>query len=241
MGIFLFGVFFVIAGLFPIVFIAKTHSFTCQRIDPKQGMCNLEESGLLGSSTTSIPLNALQGANVQESDDTYKVVISTSQGSLPLTSYSSSGVSEKETDASQINAFVQDSSQRSLIIRKDTRWLGYLIGGIFILVGGGLVVGLAGITTLSFDKSGNIMTLKRQKLIGTEIITYPISQISGVKLESNISTDSDGDRSETYRITFKLKLGKVIPLTSYYSSGREGKQKTVDLITNFLNLPSKSV
>ncbi len=88
------------------------------------------------------------------------------------------------------------------------------------------------VVTCRFDKTLGSMTLKRQGLLGTKVTEHLIRQILDVRVEE--STDSDGD--STYRVSFKLKSGDRLPLTSYYSSGKESKQQTADRIRRFLNL-----
>lgn len=90
----MFSGIFVLAGLLGSVLFCKSTTLTCQRqlIEPTQGTCNSIETGLLDSTEKKIPLNTLQGARVEQSrsddDYTYRVILLTINGEIPLTSYS---------------------------------------------------------------------------------------------------------------------------------------------------------
>lgn len=47
-----------------------------------------------------------------------------------------------------------------------------------------------------------------------------------------VSTDGEGDSTD--RVSLTLVSGNPLPLTSYYSGGKESKQQTVDYIQTFL-------
>jgi hypothetical protein len=141
----LFGSAFVVAGLAAIVFGGELATLTCQRLEPTQGSCQFVRSRLLGSDETTIPLNQLQGAKVDviafSKRDAYRVVLLTDGGKVPFTTASSGGAEEKQKNADRINAFISNSGKTSLRVQQDDRWLAYPFGGIFVLLGGGVVLG----------------------------------------------------------------------------------------------------
>jgi hypothetical protein len=102
-------------------------------------------SRLLGSDETTIPLNQFQGAKVDviafSKRDAYRVVLLTDGGKVPFTTASSGGAEEKQKNADRINAFISNSGKTSLHVQQDDRWLAYPFGGIFVLLGGGVVLG----------------------------------------------------------------------------------------------------
>ncbi len=141
----LFGSVFVVAGLAAMVFFGELATLTCQRLEPTQGSCQFVRSGLLGSDETTIPLNQLQSAKVDviasSKGDTYRVVLLTDGGKVPFTTASSSGAEGKQKNADRINAFIGNSGKTSLRVQQDDRWFAYPFGGIFVLLGGGVVLG----------------------------------------------------------------------------------------------------
>jgi len=135
------------------------------------------------------------------------------------------------------------------LILQELPWIVVLIGVVFLLVGlsvafSGQLLGLlftaigilslvfmAEVVTCTFDKTLGCMNLKRRGLFKTKVIEHPIEEISGVQLEE--SRDSE---SSTYRVSLVLVSGKRVPLTSYYSTGLRGKQKTAQDIAAFLGV-----
>lgn len=142
----LVGSFFVVAGLGAIMIFGELATLTCQRVQPTQGSCQFVRSRLLGSNETTISLNQLQSAKVDvtvsgKGGGTYSVVLLTDGGEVPFTTASSSGAEEKQENADRINAFIANPGKTSLRVQQDDRWFAYIFGGIFILLGGGVVTG----------------------------------------------------------------------------------------------------
>jgi hypothetical protein len=134
------GVSFVLAALAIIIFYGRRITFTCQRVEPTQGNCQLMSFGLLGSNEITIPLNQLQGAKVDESSDgdTYRVVLLTNDGDVPFTPICSSGAGEKQKNVNLINAFIGNTEKTFLRVQQDDRLSAYFLGGIFLI--GGLIL-----------------------------------------------------------------------------------------------------
>ena len=147
---------------------------------------------------------------------------------VPFTSNSSSGESEKQAIASHIKNFIRNPAIASLTEKQDDRFSMYLFGGIFVTAG--LIPLLARVVTCVFDKTLDTLTVKRQGLLGTEFIEHRLREIKDVLVEE--STDSDGS---TYRVTILLVSGSL-PLTYYYSSCKARELETASYIRSFLNL-----
>ena len=107
------------------------------------GVCEITRVGLLGKSEVveSFPVDRLQGATVLRSktsdgDSTYKVIIETQDGSIPLTGYASSGRSKHDANADKINAFAKGQSDVLSIKQSGTgiRIVGLLFAGIGLLM-----------------------------------------------------------------------------------------------------------
>lgn len=215
-------------------FFGRATTLTCKRVEPTQGRCELAEASLLGSQFREISLNQLYGAEVETStssddSDTYRVALLTSDGKIPFPVIYSSGYETKQTTASRIDAFVLNPGEASLAIQDDSRWFAYPFGALFVAAGL-FVVSMGQAVTCTFDKPLDRMSLKRQGLLGTKVIERSHREILAARVE--VSTDGEGD--STYRVSLALVSGDLLPLTSYYSRGKESKQKAVDYIQTFL-------
>ncbi|HEY9815957.1 MAG TPA: hypothetical protein V6D20_09215, partial [Candidatus Obscuribacterales bacterium] len=234
-----FGGAFMLFGLLPGLLIAEVATLECRRTEQPPS-CELSRSSLVNDDRHVILLDQFQGVEVQESrsdgSSTYRVVLLTSEGDRPLTGHSSSGYAEKERLARQIDTFLNDTNQSQLVIQQDSRWLGYLFTLIFS--GSGLAVAclLGKVVTCEFDKLGQSFKLTRRGLWGSKTIEHPLHHIQTVHLETSRSSKG----STTYRVALGLKNGDRLPITTYYSSGRKGKQKTADQISAFLGLTTST-
>lgn len=229
--VWILGGMFAACGFSLIAIFAQVTTFTCTRIEPTN--CKLVTSGLLASKPKEFSLNMLQGAKVEGDNrsgrnSTYRVIILTSNGKVPFTSYFDSDHSKKETIVSHITNFVSNPKITSLTEKQDDRLWMYLIGGIFVT--GGLIALLASVVTCVFDKTLDILTIKQQGLLGTKFIEHRLSEIEDVLVEKSNTNDSS-----SYRVTIVLVSGDRLPLTSYYSSDRTSKQETASCIKSFLN------
>ncbi|MBD0346025.1 MAG: hypothetical protein ICV63_14620 [Coleofasciculus sp. Co-bin14] len=144
----LYGSACVVTGLAIIVLGGKRITLTCQRVEPTQGNCQLVSSSLLGSNEITIPLNQLQGAEVEVDEDsdgnTYRVVLLTNDSDVPFTLLWTSNARENEKNVNLINAFVVNAGKTSLRVQQDDRLSAYCWGGLFILIGGLTMLGFSG-------------------------------------------------------------------------------------------------
>lgn len=132
-------------GLFSIVTMGQLTSLKCDRSNSSrpstQGTCQLTATQWLESKTTEIPLSDLQQATVatrsnKQRKRTYQVMLQTKYGGeIPFTTYSSAGLGDYPAIAKQINDFLKNSQQATLLIQQDDRWFGYLLGGFFTGIG----------------------------------------------------------------------------------------------------------
>jgi hypothetical protein len=124
---------FIIVGVFLVLTSANT-TLICQRIETKQGNCQLTESKLWVSSSQEISLDDLQGGKVvQKRKGSSQVVVLTKIGEIPLANATRWG--DKNHMANQINSFVKNTDIKSLNVGQDDRWFGWIFGGIFVLSG----------------------------------------------------------------------------------------------------------
>lgn len=140
----LFGFVFAGMGTVAMIVFGQVSDLHCAYPEPSQLEC-IKEIKWLGL----VPLGEeniddVQRAWVDESCDsdgcTYRVVLTTGQGDLPLTSYYSSGERSKAETAAEINAFVAQGEGETLEIRAGSGFLGGLFGGIFVVIGLGIAV-----------------------------------------------------------------------------------------------------
>ncbi len=138
-----FVVLFPLIGCLAFYFLGQSTTLDCTRLESAVINCQ-KQNHLLGV----YPLGAesigrLQGAWVEEECDdgcTYRVVLQTEQGDVPLTSYLSSGHSSKDEIAGQINMFVY-GQEPSLQIKDSAGAIGIIVPVVFILVGPLMLVG----------------------------------------------------------------------------------------------------
>lgn len=231
------GISFLLAGLALTLLLSRVVTLTCDRSLPPNGACTLTSSNYVTSKTYELPLDQIQGAEVQisygdsDSDDTYRVVLITTQGTVPFTGYYSSGSQKKQQTADQVNRFLTYESQQNLSLKVDDRVWMSILGGVF--AGAGLLMALlAGFTVINLDRSSGMLTVTRNRLITKSTSEYMISEFKGAEIQG-----SNG----TYRVALLMKDGQAFPLTSYYSSGTRGKQKLIDELQRFADLTHPSI
>jgi len=236
----IFGVIFLLAGLVAFVFLGQTVVLTCDR-SLRETPCKIERS-LLGIPIKTIPMHSLRYARLDESEDsdgdtTYRVTLVTDEQALPLTPSYSSAWGKRHALVEEINAFLDTPARQTLEAKEDDA-LGVIFSFVFILVGVGVMVlgtQYLGLTWI-FDKTQGLVTRQQKKWGRWEVLDYPLNQIKAVDVEC--SHDSDGD--DTYRVALFMASGERVPLTSVYTSGWKGMQRTAEAIRQFLGLGGRS-
>jgi hypothetical protein len=132
---------FVGLGLLFSYIMGIVTTLECSRPESGQ-VCNLERSWMGLVKLTDRPLRQVQSAWVEENCDddgcTYRVVLETDQGQLPLGTAYSSGSSSKQEQADQVNAFVKNSSISQVNVQAGGGlWM--VIPLIFLVIGVGIV------------------------------------------------------------------------------------------------------
>lgn len=231
----LFGLIFSGVGLSVIMGFGKVITLNCDRIAPVQSNCQLKSAGLLGISPQERKLEALEGAKVERSDSSdgaaFRVVLLTNQGEIPFTDYYSSGENGKQEIATQISTFLGNSQASSLTLQQDDRWFMFMVGGVFVVAGLAVAVVVGEIVVCEFNKNSGSMILKRHSLLGTKVVERHIHEINNVQIEESHSNDGS-----TYRVSLVFTTGDRLPLTSYYSSGRQSKQAIAERLQKFLQI-----
>jgi hypothetical protein len=215
-----------------VVFLGNQTTLTCSRSG--QAVCTLTQKTMLKTSTRTIPLSQLREAYVEsnvdsEGDETFRVVLRTASGDVPLTSSRSSGYAGKRDVANQINAFLQSSGSPTLTVEQDDRLLLYILGAIFAGVGSLLAL-LTSRVALDLNRTTGLAVLSKASVVTRSSEEYLLEDLAGAEVQE--SSSSDGN---TYRVALVQHGGGRIPLTGYFSSGYKGKQEIADAINKFLH------
>jgi len=140
------GLVFMGASVFSLILFGATTSLYCERVEASYINCRREQSWFGIYTRDQPPVNDLTGAdiqmNVDDDDDshTYRVVLKTSGGVIPLTMAYSSGYEKKAELASDINDFVADPTRQILDVDSGIPWIGMLVGGIMFIGGISMIV-----------------------------------------------------------------------------------------------------
>ena len=148
------GVVFLLVGLGVIAFGASLTTLTCERGGATSGSCTLTQQRPGRSATRAIALQDMRGAEIEQntsrsrrsrssggtssrsrSSTTYRVVLLTTRGDIPLTGGYSSDYGAKQRQVDQLTSFLADVSARALTLREDNRAFGYALGGAFAAAG----------------------------------------------------------------------------------------------------------
>lgn len=128
------AVFFTIMGLLLVYFAGQKTTLTCNRSDGTL-YCQLNASILNRYMVRQTTLPGLSSAFVEESCDddcTYRVILVTDKGNIPLTESLDSDRVRKEQSASTINSFLSNPSAPSLLLTEGAGLWPY--AGLVLLV-----------------------------------------------------------------------------------------------------------
>lgn len=222
--------------------VTQSNTFTCNRVPPNQGTCELVTTNFLIPITKTIPLPELQGARVDrttnnDGSQNQQVILLTKQGEIPFgftrTYHPDTTVRELNYLSSQINDFVKNSQEPSLSLQKGSPVFGWLVSGV-MSINFLWFVFCSEVVTCDFDKSRGYIIKKRQWFwFITKIVEYPLSDIIDLKIE-----EKQQRNGKSYRVTLLLTAGKDLPLTAYYTNywkKRKTTEETAEAITKFLN------
>jgi len=111
----------------------------CERTAANMINCTQSQSWFGLYEREKDPITGLQGAWIEErydsddNDTTYRVVLETQQGNVPLTNAFSSGYSTKADTVQQVNEFVRNSTENSAEISTGNPVVMMLIGAALLL------------------------------------------------------------------------------------------------------------
>ncbi len=236
----LLGSFLTIVGLVIIILLSKTSTLICERGLPNQGHCELKHSYFFIYNKIVFSLNDLKDVQVVKSHSRwmdslqspeYRVILITPTEKIALTPYGTTKRIEQDAMAAKINHFLKHVDETRLVIEQDNRWLIFLIGGIFIIIG--LWAELRSqIVTVTFDKEVGSFQIERQSLLGAEVIEHSLEDITDVKVKTSSYFNS---KTMLYQVVMEIRPNETILLTSNNSLGKARKQKIVDEIRQFIS------
>jgi hypothetical protein len=228
------GIIFLLVGCFVYFLFGQTTTLRCIREQGKNPTCFLTQSiaGVILKERTDIYLIDAQVIENQDSDgdSTYKIILKTESGNVPLTSYSSSGEQKKVNIVNEIQTYLQNEQMETLSVQQGGDFK--ILPVVFAVVGlGEIFLGVIGRYNIwHFDKVERITSHSRFGLGGIKVTQYALEEVLCAAVTS--SRDSEGDT--TYRIELTTKNGANIPMTSWYTSGYKKKEQAAALISDFL-------
>ncbi|WP_190971701.1 hypothetical protein [Nostoc sp. FACHB-857] len=160
------------------------------------------------------------------------LVLYTDNDYFPLT-YNNT-LLEKERIAEQVNQFLRNSQDTSLIETVEEvhigKWIISSIIGIF-----GLVAILSDEVTWIFNKAtGEVQSIKRG-IRGIRANNYAINQISGIQFEQRQRKNKEGKLITDYRLNLVLYSGSCLPVSDF-TNNINTLEVFASSIKQFLNL-----
>lgn len=126
--------------------------------------------------------------------------------------------------STEFDTYIVNSPTNSLTLSQVFKRLFLAVGSVCIIAGLLMGVMIRSSITCTFDKTSSNLTIEYSP---TNIVHQPLVEILDVVVET---------WEDTYRVNLLLAVGKTLPLTYIYSSGKRDKQKLVDHIRKFLGL-----
>jgi hypothetical protein len=230
------GISFAVLGMIVYYFFGQSAVLACSRDDLKRPNCTLSNV-IVGFTVKTKKIDGLMTVRLLESRDDegdmmYQIVLYTeSEVAIPMTSYFSSGKSNKDAIVTEIKTFLSDKTLQNLETQqggKSASFIPLIFTGLGVLE---VIAGLNGRSHIwQFNKLDGVVIHRRRGLTGIKISEYPLRDIVDAQVMS--SRDSDGDT--TYRIELVTISNEYIPMTSWYTSGYKKKSQGVLVIQDFL-------
>ncbi|OYD95310.1 hypothetical protein CDG76_10030 [Nostoc sp. 'Peltigera membranacea cyanobiont' 210A] len=215
--------------------VNKTSTIICQLREFdffRQQKSQKQITGLIGTRLEKQTKTDKEGKIIYE----YQVQLLTNTESIPFrrAAYTDYSSEEAEFIILKIKNFLAQPLEKSLVVKQDDRFYGYVVIAItlFWFLLGLLLIALGSFINCNFDKQSSSLTLSRYRgfgKFGKAVFLYSLNEIVDIKVESSNSEDGF-----VYRVTLTLASGETVPLSGCYSSGFEEKQEIVKIIKNFL-------
>jgi hypothetical protein len=127
-----------------VYFFARSHTIECIRDRSGRVGATITHSGIKYYKKERIPAGELLRAELEsessqdsegKSSTSYRVRLITLKYTTFLTSSGSSNYADAIRKIEQINYFIQDSTQKAIVVTQDNRVGGYIFGGVFGIMG----------------------------------------------------------------------------------------------------------
>ncbi|MGF1518732.1 MAG: tetratricopeptide repeat protein [Nodosilinea sp.] len=234
---------FMVVGVVGLVWMSEKAVLECDRATT--GQCTLTRGGFFNQQSRSFAVASLRAVEVDANEDSdgngsYRVLLITDGGNLPLTGAYNSNLYKNSQLADQTNRFLQTPTQSTLSLAYDRRWVGLLV--LFCFGGVGLLMLLnSRVATCEFDKSTNRFAIRLWGLLGSDSRQYPLQQLLGLRVElfQDLNADSADTKRDgiSSRLTLVLKNGEVMPLEKMYAGNSIKQAKLARQVHGFLRLP----
>ncbi|MBN2004349.1 MAG: hypothetical protein JXA21_13425 [Anaerolineae bacterium] len=232
----LFGLIFIAAGLFTMASMCTEYRLVCDRAPNGRAQCRLNKN-LLGVTLEEEALDTLQGARLDShrgsKSTTYEIVLIMPGGEKTVGMSSNVDVRGQQRFVETVNTFVQYPNLTQL----DVTYGGIKMiwfGAIFFAVGS--LVAIFGLqtqfTTWTFDRLQGTLVRRSETLLGIRTSEYALRDVT----EAQVTWSRGSRGSRTYRVELIMRDETTVPLTSFYSSGYNGKERAAATINEFLQL-----
>ncbi len=222
------GGLFIAIAIFAGIFSASLTRLAC---DPSACQLTTTYLVLVPPRERTLPLSSIQQARVDSqrsssssgsSSTTYRVILDTATGTVPLSNVSTSDRRGKERQANQINQFLANPQGEFELIQND-----YWLGLIFFWAFGtpGLILAVVGTTstTHTLDRLFGKLIVDRQGIWGRRKREHMLSEFTGVSLNKVVTSNRRSRRnSVSYQVDLE-RLGK----RQFLASGRLDDMQTV--------------
>ncbi len=221
-----FGLVFCLGGLaFMWIF---TQAQTSLRCDRQSGECLLQKSGPFSARSHRIALESVRGAEVvtrrQSSGDgartNHWAVLNAGGERHDLSSYRSTSRSEHERLVRQVNDFLDNPARQVLSLHHSAAGGAMLFLLLFPAIGLYMVFGVRTVAEVEARPSIDRLILRRRRWWQTSgrEVSVPLSQISGVDVESSASRSGKKSR-DTHRAVICMRSGEKVPIFNFSTSG----------------------
>jgi hypothetical protein len=214
------------AALVLLMQLGWVSDLRCRHDAEGEMRCTLTRS-LYGLLPRVTEIRGVTGARVDVShgsrSTTYRTVLITSSGEVPVQPYHSSGGRDTVL-VERVTRFVADPAQLELAVTTEDR-TGLLVVALMVL-GGLAVVTFTPATTWLFE--GGELKVRHDRLIGTRSETHRLHELRYAELQR-------GSKRTTTRVALIRDGAGALPLTSYYSNTHAArKQEAVEAINAVL-------
>lgn len=142
---FLLGVMLVFIGIISFVLLSSKVTLTCMRPSNMPHQCEIVSTGKLRTHKQQLRLAEITGASIERSTNywlrrrgprtTYRVVLNTKHGPVPLTEGTSTNIRQTQRTLDQITAFLRNRTKPTLEITESDTGIASIVAIVFGALG----------------------------------------------------------------------------------------------------------